>query len=51
MIAPGPNNIKQDRTYHAILALQRRLHKEELNEVSIDVVSLGVHTRRTWILF
>ena len=51
MTAPVHKNIKRDRTYHSILAVQRRLHKEGLNEASIDVVSLGVHARRTWILF
>jgi hypothetical protein len=51
MTAPVHKNIKRGRTYHSILAVQRRLHKEGLNEASIDVVSLGVHARRTWILF
>ena len=51
MTAPVLKNIKKDRTYHAILALQKRLHKEGLNELSIDVVSLGVHARRSWFLF
>jgi hypothetical protein len=51
MIAPVLKKIKRDRTYHSILALQRRLHKEGFNVASIDVVSLGVHARRTWILF
>ena len=51
MTAPVHKNIKKDRTYHSILALQRRLNKEGLNEASIDVVSLGVHARRSWFLF
>ena len=51
MTAPVHKNFKKDRTYHSILALQRRLNKEGFNEASIDVVSLGVHARRTWILF
>ena len=51
MTAPVYKNFKKDRTYHSILALQRRLNKEGFNEASIDVVSLGVHARRTWILF
>ena len=51
MTAPAHKNLKKDRTYHSILALQRRLHKEEFSEASIDVVSFGVHARRTWILF
>ena len=51
MTAPGYKNFKKDRTYHSILALQKRLNKEGLNEASIDVVSLGVHARRSWFLF
>ena len=51
MTAPVHKNFKKDRTYHSILALQRRLNKEGLNEASIDVVSLGVHARRSWFLF
>ena len=51
MTAPVHKNFKKDRTYHSILALKRRLNKEGFNEASIDVVSLGVHARRTWILF
>jgi len=51
MTAPVHKNIKRDRTYHSILALQRRLNKEGLKEASIDVVSLGVHARRSWFLF
>ena len=33
------------------MALERRLNKEGFNEASIDVVSLGVHARRSWFLF
>ena len=51
MTAPVYKNFKKDRTYHSILALQRRLNKEGFNEASIDVVSLGVHARRSWFLF
>ena len=51
MAAPAHKNFKKDRTYHSILALKRRLHKEGFNEASIDVVSLGVHARRSWFLF
>ena len=51
MAAPAIKNIKKDRTYHSIRALQRRLHREGLKAESIDVVSLGVHARRSWFLF
>ena len=48
---PAHKNIKKDRTYHSILALQRRLYEEGFNEASIDMVSLGVHARRSWFLY
>ena len=51
MAAPAHKNFKKNRTYHSILALQRRLYKEGFNEASIDMVSLGVHARRSWFLF
>jgi hypothetical protein len=51
MTAPLHKNFKKDRTYHSILALQRRLYEEGFNEASIDMVSLGVHARRSWFLY
>jgi len=51
MTAPVHKNFKKDRTYYSILALQRRLYEEGFNEASIDMVSLGVHARRSWVLF
>jgi len=51
MNAPLHKNFKKDRTYHSILALQRRLYEEGFNEASIDMVSLGVHARRSWFLY
>ena len=51
MTAPAHKNFKKDRTYHSILALQRRLYEEGFNEASIDMVSMGVHSRRSWFLF
>ena len=48
---PAHKNFKNDRTYHSILALQRRLYEEGFNEASIDMVSLGVHARRSWFLY
>jgi len=49
--APIFLNIRKDRTYYSILAVQKKLNKEGLNKASIDVVSLGVHARRSWFLF
>ena len=42
---------KKNRTYHSILALNERFKKDNLLVKSMDVVSLGVHARRTWFLY
>jgi len=42
---------RKDRTYHKALAVQKRLNKAGFAQASIDVVSFGVHARRTWLLF
>ena len=51
MTAPVHKNFKKDRTYHSIVELQKKLYEEGFNEASIDMVSLGVHARRSWFLF
>jgi hypothetical protein len=52
-IIPVPITIypRKDRTYHKALAVKKRLNKVGFNQASIDVVSLGVHARRSWIIF
>ena len=42
---------RKDRTYHKALEVQKRLKKAGFAQASIDVVSFGVHARRTWFLF
>jgi len=42
---------RKDRTYYKALAVQKRLKKAGFAQASIDVVSSGVHARRTWLLF
>ena len=42
---------RKDRTYYKALAVQKRLKKAGFAQASIDVVSFGVHARRTWLLF
>ena len=42
---------KKDRTYYSVLALNERFKKDNLLVKSMDVVSLGVHARRTWVLY
>jgi hypothetical protein len=41
----------KDRTYHKALAVKKGLNKAGFAQASIDVVSSGVHARRTWLLF
>ena len=50
MVVPGPPVLK-DRTYAAALALQKRLQKLGITIKSINLFSLGVHTRRSRLLF
>jgi len=42
---------RKDRTYYKALEVQKRLKKAGFAQASIDVVSFGVHARRTWLLF
>jgi len=42
---------KKDRTYYSVLALNERFKKDNLLVKSMDIVSLGVHARRTWFLY
>lgn len=50
MTAPVHKNFKKDRTYHSILAVQKRLYEKGFYEASIDLVSWSVHARRSWFL-
>ncbi len=47
---PGPNVIK-DRTYYCAIALRDWLSTSDLEINSINLLSLGPHTRRSWLLF
>ena len=42
---------RKDRTYYKALKIKERLNKMGFVQASIDVVSFGVHARRTWFLF
>lgn len=52
-IIPVPITVypRKDRTYYKALVVKKRLNKMGFTNASIDVVSLGVHARRSWILF
>ena len=42
---------RKDRTYESALALKKWLSNSDLSPKSINVISLGAHARRTWLLF
>ncbi len=48
--APAPS-VKKDRTYAAALEVKKQLTEKGLVPASIDVVSLGPHSRRTWMIY
>jgi|TARA_Y100000294_G_scaffold133509_1_gene126045 hypothetical protein len=48
--APAPS-VKKDRTYASALEVKKQLAEEGLLPAAIDVVSLGPHSRRTWIMY
>ncbi len=42
---------KRDRTYNSVLEVKKKFNERGLAPASIDVVSLGAHSRRTWLMF
>ncbi len=52
-IIPVPITVypRTDRTYFKALAVKKRLARMGFIQASIDVASIGVHARRTWLLF
>ena len=51
IITPTTSNPQKDRTYNTALAVRKRLGEKGWNQISIDVVSFGPHSRRTWFMF
>ena len=51
IITASAPSVKKDRTYTAALEVKKQLAEEGLFPASIDVVSLGPHSRRTWIMY
>jgi len=43
--------VQKDRTYAAALEVKKQLAEKGLFPASLDVVSLGSHSRRTWIIY
>lgn len=41
----------RDRTYHSALELKKYLAKKYPKTTSLNLVSLGAHSRRSWLLF
>ena len=51
MLAPTTISLRKNRTYQTALAVKKRLNEKGLDPTSIDVASLGAHSRRTWLMF
>ena len=51
IITASTPSVKKDRTYAAALGVKKQLTEKGLIPASIDVVSLGPHSRRTWIIY
>lgn len=47
---PAPS-VKKDRTYASAVALREWLSATGLNVKGFNVISIGCHARRTWLLF
>ena len=43
--------VQKDRTYAAALEVRKQLAEKGLRPMSLDVISLGPHSRRTWIIY
>ena len=50
IMASAPS-VQKDRTYAAALEVKKQLAEKGLFPASLDVVSLGSHSRRTWIIY
>ncbi|KMP12152.1 hypothetical protein UR09_01760 [Candidatus Nitromaritima sp. SCGC AAA799-A02] len=47
---PSPD-VQKDRTYATAVEVKKRLAEKSLTPQSIDVISFGPHSRRTWLMF
>jgi len=50
IITASAPSVKKDRTYASVLEVKKQLAEKGLFPASIDVVSLGPHSRRTWMM-
>jgi len=51
LVAVPANSVRKDRTFATAIAVKRWLKSSELNITSINLYSLSVHARRSWLLF
>ncbi len=51
IIAASAPSVQKDRTYAAALEVKKQLAEKGLFPSALDVVSLGAHSRRTWIIY
>jgi hypothetical protein len=51
IITASAPSVQKDRTYAAALEVKKQLAEKGLFPASLNVVSLGSHSRRTWIIY
>ena len=51
IITASAPSVQKGRTYAAALEVKKQLAEKGLFPASLDVVSLGSHSRRTWIIY
>jgi uncharacterized SAM-binding protein YcdF (DUF218 family) len=51
VVMTSADEVKQDRTLHAALAVQRWLRAQAIRPTAIDVVTVGAHARRSRLLY
>jgi hypothetical protein len=51
LVAIPAKNIERDRTFACAAELKKWFHSNNIQPESIDIVSFGVHSRRSWLLY
>ena len=51
LVAIPTPDVHRDRTYASAIELKKWLDSADMNIESLDIYSLGPHSRRTWLLF
>lgn len=51
VVTTSSDEVRQERTFHAAMAVKRWLHEQGLHAASIDLVTLGAHARRSRLVY